>query len=332
VTSSPGAAFSPQTGAACAGGVQRMNRRRRVSIAALVCVLATLHTPAFARDDVDPANEAGEAIYERVRDVWSSQRPPAYLTYRIVVRVDDAGTLREAHYAAAYEPARDIVGVHAFSDEEAGHPLVARGIDVFVTIGLNRGTESVAQLSRDPAPTDYLGIPVLDPLYAFGIVRRASDTPAPPTGTSTAGAALRLQTIGRVVTKQRDYVVRLIGTESVEGHDAYHLRLTPLREPKRYRLRELWIDTQSSTPLELITDGNFEDGPSVGVPWTVWFETVDGVTSIARERAGARLTFDRHRRYDDATILFEELRSIPPPPFLIRHPRRGDDLREPPSP
>jgi hypothetical protein len=51
-----------------------------------------------------------------------------------------------------------------------------------------------------------------------------------------------LKVIASVTTYNPDYVIELLGTEELDGHQAYHLRLTPLHDPVRHNLRELWID------------------------------------------------------------------------------------------
>lgn len=39
------------------------------------------------------------------------------------------------------------------------------------------------------------------------------------------------------------YRFELVGTEDIDGHATYHLRLRPVRDPKRYNLMDLWVGT-----------------------------------------------------------------------------------------
>jgi hypothetical protein len=282
---------------------------------------------AEAAGDSAPTTPDPELIYERARDVWSNQVCPAYLHYNIVVAVHQNGRRLSNHYSAQFESQKNLVDVNAFSDEETAHPFVTHGINVGLSLRINSESTTLAQLSRDEEPTDYLGVPVLDPVYSFGLKRSSRSTAVSPQPSPST-----LQTIGRVYVRQRDYEVSLSGIETLGGVEAYHLILRPLHDPKRYRLRGLWVDTQTFATLQLITDGNFTAGPSLGVLWTVIFRQEDGVEYVSSETANSPLNFDRYRHYDSATITFDHVTHDRPErgvTVLLKHPARDDELREP---
>lgn len=51
-----------------------------------------------------------------------------------------------------------------------------------------------------------------------------------------------LKNIASVVAFRPDYAIDLVGVESVDGHQVYHLRLRPYGDASKHNLRELWVD------------------------------------------------------------------------------------------
>lgn len=264
-----------------------------------------------------------EAIYERAREVWTNLTYPSQLQYVVTVRVLQRGVQRTNHYASRYTSDDGLIDTDAFSAEEKVNPYVTRGINVALAIN----GFVIVQLNRDPPPTDYLGVPILTPAYSFGLARR----PVAATAASPSAVGPNLTTIGSVSTRQRDYVVDFASTESCNGVGAYHILLRPLHDPKRYRLREMWIDEVSYATLKLVEAGNFTSGPSVDVAWTIEFKQIDGVPYVVKEVADAPLDFGHGRRYERAMITFDSIdTSRAGSAFLMfRHPPRPDELREP---
>jgi hypothetical protein len=71
-----------------------------------------------------------------------------------------------------------------------------------------------------------------------------------------------LKTIAHVVAYgPPNYAIDLAGTESVDGHPCYHLRLRPLSDPVRHNLRELWVDTTSFDLWKARFDGSYRPIP-----------------------------------------------------------------------
>jgi hypothetical protein len=86
-----------------------------------------------------------------------------------------------------------------------------------------------------------------------------------------------------------------------------HLGLTPLIDPRRDRLRELWLDTSSLLPLAAIVAGIGNAAPVTQVRWRVDFVQKDGGVFIARETALAPLNSGRPGLLHDVVFTFDGL-------------------------
>ena len=197
---------------------------------------------------------------------------------------------------------------------------------------------------------DFLGVPELAPNYSFGIApfvpgrawtsaelvakirakfhdpgpsHSPSPTPA-PTPTSSG-----LKQIAVVTAVARHYIISLVGIESLDGAPAYHLKLLPVVQPHRYRLRDLWIDTQTYATRQLISDGNFTNGPWPGARWTVRFAQISGATYIADESAAQAFEYG-NLRYTATAVDMQDVR-VPQGQQLPSYCRPGesDILSEP---
>ena len=255
------------------------------------------------------------AIYAAARAYWENARYPSFLTYTVDVRVNEAGQWKSNHYHLAYDAARDAVIVDPVSDEEREHPhVVPPGFNVNVF---------VMRVSKPESRTDYLGVPNLAPNYSFGIakyvprdaidsaelVRQIRDEfhdPAPMRSVKATGSGL--PEIADVHAYARDYAITLAGVEPVGGHPDFHLKLAPLHAPKRYRLRDMWVDERTYFTDRVVSDGNFTSGPGPGVTWVVTFADVGGAPYILDERAQGRLSF-AGASYDDASVTFEDIQA-----------------------
>jgi len=264
-----------------------------------------------------------EAIFEKARSVWEQSSYPPYVQYVVSVDVTENGKRLRSHYNGQYCASDDELTVRAFSEEEIADPVQPHGINLYLVgpYGLS------AKVSRDPPPTDYMGVPKLSPVYSFGL-RRSVFRPRSPTTKSA------LPVIGSVTSLGRTYDVRLMGEESIAGRLAYHLRLVPLREPRRYRVREMWVDADNYSTLQILTDGNFTSGPSLGARWLVMFKRINGAEYVDTEVAQVPLNFGHGRSYRDATIRFEQLRAIQFDEVwkvVLRGIERPGELIEPPE-
>ncbi|HTU70056.1 MAG TPA: hypothetical protein VMF11_07010 [Candidatus Baltobacteraceae bacterium] len=246
-------------------------------------------------------------IFQRTRSAVSAARYPQRIEYTIAVRGDDGSTPRTNHYAASYGGRAGIL-VSSISQEEAAHPTAPRGINVsihfFLSGGNGSGTSDTSIAVGRPEPSaDLLGVPILSPTYTFGLrfPERAGQTPV-------AGPAPSLPTIAVVSTEKRNYAVSLLGTDVIGGVDTCHLALTPLREPKVNRLRELWVGENDYLPRKALVAGNFTIAPLADVPWTIDFTLYGGAPLISNESADQPLYLPHRRVVTNATISFDDVR------------------------
>jgi hypothetical protein len=268
-------------------------------------------------------------IYARTCAAWESQQYPAFLSYVVVVNVDDKGVAKANHYNASFDSVHDRIYTNVVSDEEQLDPHDPNGINMSIDPKRQFQTLFKKRVGRPETAVDYLGVPMLAPNYSFGIarfvpqvvssqpdqtalvqqIRAQFNDPMPPQQAQALANAAGLQEIGRVESKNRDYVIAYDDVESIDGHDTYHLSLRPSHPSTRLRLREIWIDTQTYATTKLVTQGNFAND---SVPWLITFARVDGVQYIATEDALKPVSVGRYT-YDRATISFQAITAQVPP-------------------
>lgn len=268
------------------------------------------------------------AIWLHARSAVSSAQYPRKLDYTIDVSGLDGDQPTDDHYRASYDGDNSTIALFPISAEMLAKPApMPRGFNASVNIffcwigcwGIHR------RVGRSEPSLDLLGEPLLAPTYSFGMryPQPVRASPAPSTG--------GLPVIAIVSAQKPEYRVELIDEPYVAGIVTYHLRLTPLRDPKNNRLRELWIGETDYLPRRAAISGNFTQAPMVDVPWTVDFSVVAGAPYIERESADATLYLAHRRVVHDATIAFEDVRepsSIYDEPLVTRA-RNDDTLTEP---
>lgn len=297
---------------------------RRNALAALA--LTICFVPAF-RTSADPD---AYQIFERAKTALQEQSYPSPIFYRTTVHVSEGDKEEFEHFHSEAFSNSDV-RVEGVSDEEQAAPHESRGVNFKIgfSIGWNTGaggqTGTVSQdVHRKEATPDYLGVPLVSPIYSFGLTSYVAETPG-PIGTS------KLPTIATVTANGRVYDVSLVGTETMEGLYTYHLHLEPTIRPERYRIRELWVDVYTYQIVQLQTQGNFTNRPMESVPWLVTFQNVDGSTYIETEKALEPLTFHHDRTFSSASISFDEITATSDaPPILPTMDSHADiNLREP---
>ncbi len=209
-----------------------------------------------------------------------------------------------------------------FSAQERERPAHPTGTNVDLTLLGN----AVVRLNHDVKPTNILGSPQLSPRFSFGLERPVRVRPEAIDGSPLA-------VIGTVTATAKTYAIQILDTEKgSDGAGIVHLGLRPRRDPRSNRLRELWVDASTDRPVRAIVAGNFTEGPSLGVNWSIAFQTVGDVSYIATESALAPLSFSRTERYEHVVVSFVDLRpsSDPPPPMSTFHDfHAAGDLLEP---
>jgi hypothetical protein len=167
----------------------------------------------------DPA-----AIFTRAQTVWSARAVPAYESFTV--------PCEETFLASQCEA----------------------GTVVQFIVRLADGRTFAQTLTSDGHPATVLlrGGYAFGPAGApFGFYRRvplpgATLAPRPPNLIEDP-----IATIATVSAVDRAYDIALVGTEAVDGHSCYYLRLRPLRDPQAYPLRELWVDTTTYDVVRL---------------------------------------------------------------------------------
>ena len=261
-------------------------------------------------------------IFGMARARWGAQHYPEKIAYTVAVNVVESGARKTERYEAGYDAAEESLLVDPVSDREKAHPYYVPG-------GFGFNIALSGQGRPDP-DVDFFGVPFLAPNYSFGIgvTPRGSASPppdpmelvrevraefhdplAPSRSVPVPAASPGLREIAAVSTRTRTYDINLVGIEPVNGTPAYHLILHPVRDPGRYRLRDLWIDTQSYDPRKLVEGLNFVRGPGTAVAWSVTFEQSGGASYIATETALAPTRLGRHH-YSTVSIAFENVRAV----------------------
>ncbi|MGB6521435.1 MAG: hypothetical protein WBE83_06665 [Candidatus Cybelea sp.] len=261
-------------------------------------------------------------IFGMARVRWEAQHYPEKVAYTVAVDIVESGVRKTERYEAGYDAAEESLLVDPVSDREKAHPYYAPG-----GFGFNTALSGPGRPNPD---VDFFGVPFLAPNYSFGIgvtprgsaspppnpmelvreIRAAFHDPLPPSrAVPVPAASAGLREIAVVTTRTRTYAINLVGIEPIDGTPAYHLVLRPLRDPGRYRLRDLWIDTQSYAPRELVEGRNFVEGPGTAVAWCVKFEQTGGASYIATETALAPTNLGRHH-YSAVSIAFENVRAV----------------------
>jgi hypothetical protein len=305
---------------------------------------AALGALAVAAAIAAPARAAGPdpySIFANARAYWLTQRYPALLDYRIAVDVTEGGNERVEHYTAQYDAVTGRVQVDPVSDYELAHPVVPKGINLgLLGFRLNKPLPSV----------DFMGVPHLAPTYSFGMapfvpaptptpfnsaalvdeIRKEFHDPNPRATPAASPTPNGLQEIATVYAHNHDYMITLLGTETIDGHACYHLGLTPTRDPKRYRIRQAWIDEQTFAPWQLEDALNFSSGPGTNVAWMIHFADIGAAHYVTQEDALAPISTSGEI-YTKTAISFVDLHAVSDPtqqPQLVD----GGTLLEEPNP
>lgn len=285
--------------------------RKAFSIIAVAAMGASLlATPAHAQPDP-------YQIFANARAYWMQQRYPQELQYQVAVDIVEGAKERVEHYNASYDAVNNLIDMDPTSDYERDHPVKPSGVDIgILSLRLTK-----------PLPTDdFLGVPKLRPNYSFGMapfvpapsptpfnsaalvdeIRKQFHDPNPRKQRPSPSPSPGLPEIATVFAHNRDYSIALLGTDTIDGHDCYHLALKPLHDPGRYRIREAWIDESSFAPWQLKDSTNFISGPATMVPWTIRFADFAGAHYISEEKADAPIAA-QGEIYTQAAIRFQSI-------------------------
>jgi hypothetical protein len=273
------------------------------------------------------------AIYDRARQVWFQQSYPDVIQYQTTIRVAEGDRVEQEHFRSEATSDGDV-RLAGVSEEETSDPHQASGVNFKLHFEFGWNTHSDGPLAsrtddahRKESSPDYLGTPLISPIYSFGLDDRVNS--ANSQQAAQPNTVPNLPTIATVFAVNRNYDITLIGQEPLGGFLTYHLQLKPLRNPQRYRLRELWIDAYTYHVLQLAVQGNFVNSPMKDVPWLVTFQDIGGSTFIESETTQAPLVFKHDRTFTTASIRFNDITEGTPAEPILPYMGSGSALREP---
>ncbi len=287
-------------------------------------MLALVSSLLLAAANVTPGTVDPYLVYASAQAYWLNQPYAPYLSYDVAVQVAQGSAIKLERYDTLLDATtpQETIAVNPISDYELQHPVVPHGMNVCII---------VTCLSKPLAPIDFIGIPELSPTYSFGMapfvrqlppdealsdqelvarVRAAFHDPYPSGRAPLPGPMpSTLPTIAHILAQAREaYSISYAGEADVTGHRCYHLILVPLRNPGRYRLRDLWIDETTDATWRLRIGLNFVDGPGTTVPWTVDFDNINGVQYVGRETAERPMRYEG-QTYSQAMVSFENIQA-----------------------
>jgi hypothetical protein len=265
------------------------------------------------------------ATFSAARDAWPVASYPRYATYATVITFRIGSQPIQRTWRTVEDLHRRVVHADAFSDEEAAHPYVPHGINVGlggITSTPSQGGSQLppgiqqpdaklpegAVMNNDPS-ADPFGMLTFAVNQDWGISRRAPQITTASDATDVGGPEPTLPRIGGTGTEAKIYNVTSLGTTTENGVALVHLGLQPLKDPKRYRLRELWLDPTTRFPVHAIVAGIANHDPLDTVRWRVDYKTIDGVPYIDKETALEPISTNNGEA-DDVTITFVNLKTM----------------------
>lgn len=226
-----------------------------------------------------------EQIFLRAQAVWTARVQPAYVAFTLPC---------DATFLA---------------------PSCAPNAQVRFIVRMTDGRTYARTVAQPGAPEKtlvrgaYITGPAGAPLGFVRSVPAGNVAPSPPPNL----AADPFRTIASVTAIDYAYRVQNLGQENVNGIEAFHLELTPLRKPDLYPLRELWVSVDSYQIIRLVYERPFQrttarityDFAQAGTPatWTI----VHIAASTPRESVAESLN-DIAFPLSEPDALFEDLR------------------------
>ncbi len=284
---------------------------RTALLAAAACsaLCAAHRAPPTPDPATFAAPTAADKLFEAARTARSHSSYAHYAVYATVLRFRTGSHTVTSTWDTIEDVQRRVVHSHSQRREDAANPHVPHGINFGVGVGLGGPNASpergeVLNAERDDDPIGQLTFAVDQD---FGLALDAPSISASRDMADVATAKAPLFRIGRTGTIVRTYEVTDLGDVAENGVALHHLGLRPLRDPKRYRLREIWTDAKSSLAVHAIVAGVGNHDPLDAVRWRVEFAQVDGGTYVARETA-LEAVDSSAGPLSDVTISFEELR------------------------
>jgi hypothetical protein len=288
--------------------------RTTVMLVALVSLAAT----TARGNDVPKAALTPEQLFARSRAIASLRSYPKFLEYYIDTSYPYHNrTFRD--WFAMKERTSDakVIGETVPLDPEEERKRLH---------GINLAIGPFAVETNPDANPIIVQIMPLGGTSVFGLdqpVTGAKPTPEP----SFEPGMPTIRDIGRIVVASHEYDVTRVGDEDVHGHATVHLALHPTLDPKRSRLRDIWIDAQTYEPLRLRVAGLLNGDPYDRATWTVEYRQVGETWLIDHIETSDSLKFGMDLELKGFFIGFHDYvphETMDPAYFLITLP---DDLK-----
>jgi hypothetical protein len=215
-----------------------------------------------------------ERIFARAKAWWQKRKDLPYLQYGALIRYRHAGHIIDTWWDATFrtnDGALHLAYIAVPEDDAKrlrGFPISIFGI-------------KIADTNPDAEPIN-VQEPDIEPNSSFGLLTRyqsrviVTSEPTENPLNNPSPRASQLHEIGRVEVATRDYDVRIVGDETLRTGEAVHLKMIPLRDPRQFRLRDLWVDKASDATAQLVVAGIYNGKPYDAIQWTVRYVPIDG--------------------------------------------------------
>jgi hypothetical protein len=253
--------------------------------------------------------ESPELLFKLAKGAWNARTEAPFVTYNLRERYSWRGHIHDNWWTAYYRASDHNLVLHRMlvAQDEARR---LRGFPIAFNMHLHKSDVRATDVDTS---ADADAFPILDPLIApadsFGLLAHAPQAalveraPVPAQTISPEPAAPEpdgpLRVVAHVEASSRDYAIAFVGTDAIDNADTYHLALTPLHDPQKYRLRDLWIDPETYSTKRLTVQGLFAGKPYDGALWTVDYIFLAGRSYLRDIRATQPLHFGMDRSVGD---------------------------------
>lgn len=260
----------------------------------VLCALATALLGAREAPVPSPTpspNAEAERIFAKVREAWRARTDAPYLRYGALERYQHGKFEVDAWWDAYYRTSDGALKLLRLHDVPAeNRRLKGFAFQIFGATVFDTNAEA------EPIRVDE---PRIGPDESFGLGSRfgaslslggASPSPSPSATPAVAPSDV-LREITRVEANTRAYQVELAGSDPVLGQPALHLQLTPLRDPKINRLRDVWVDPVTFRTMQVRVQGILNGKPYDGIAWLVRYVVLEGRNYVQQISSEAPLNF-----------------------------------------
>jgi hypothetical protein len=197
--------------------------------------------------EAQPAPPPASEIFDRARAAVQARPLPPYIAYTQFVSLERHGRSRAQNERVVVRSADGATYVTSLDDPRAAAHVEPR--------------------------------PLVFPTSTFGLVQRpAGETASAALEGAAAGEPADTtapRVIGRVSATSRAYDLHFAGTDQIDGTPLYHLIAVPRFDPRRNRIRALYVDPATFEPRRIVYEYFAERGPLRSRPTvTVDYEPV----------------------------------------------------------